>query len=275
MGLDVYLYRITDKQKHANWKKAYLEYESRADKENLDEDAERELRLELGLEPDPDEVYTEENCRWPHLFGKPVPWYDCPWEQPLGIDSTIDPDHMFKIGYFRSSYNESGINYILRDRIGIDLYEIFGASDDGEDFYPDWTAARARAGEALLDLRRSVEETDGVRVARLYLCPEGGVKDGAEALKVFMKIKRSHEGTDYNFSNRAGHFFFHKPYTLLAILPGKDSFFGSCCYAVFKTENEERTWWGWYITALKIVIETCDYVLASDDPSSFYMSWSG
>lgn len=274
MGLDVYLYRITDKEKRASWKKACLEYESRAEKEGLDDDARRELRLELGIEPDPDEVYTEENCRWPHLIGKPVRWYDCPWEQPLEIDSTTHPDHMFKIGYFRSSYNEGGINHILEDRIGTNLYEIFGASNDGKDFYPDWSAAKAGAEKAIADLQRVVEETDGVSVARIFLPPGGRVADAADALKKFMETKEAHKDTTFNFSNKDGHFFFNNPPKVLAILPGEGSFFGPCLYAIFQLDGG-GLWADWYINALKIVVETCDYVLASDDPGSFYMSWSG
>jgi hypothetical protein len=39
------------------------------------------------------------------------------------------PTHYFKVGYFRSSYNEWGLNRVLTKTIGKDLYYIFEPPD--------------------------------------------------------------------------------------------------------------------------------------------------
>ena len=31
----------------------------------------------------------------------------------------------------------------------------------------------------------------------------------------------------------------------------------------------------WYVKALEIVVETCDYVLAKSDPECYFLHWSG
>jgi len=45
-------------------------------------------------------------------------------------DSTIDPEHLFKIGYFRSSYNGSGIENVLSTRGLPTLHDIFEPTDE-------------------------------------------------------------------------------------------------------------------------------------------------
>ena len=66
------------------------------------------------------------------------------------------PDHLFKIGYFRSSYNESGINYVLESRGLPTLWTVFDAKP-GE-FVPDWEKSLERANYLLTDLKRSLKE---------------------------------------------------------------------------------------------------------------------
>jgi hypothetical protein len=59
------------------------------------------------------------------------------------------PKHYFKIGYFRSSYNDSGTNHVLSAITGKDLYWIFTPpEEDSYRFTPDWQAVLARAIEA-------------------------------------------------------------------------------------------------------------------------------
>jgi hypothetical protein len=66
----------------------------------------------------------------------------------INQDSQEFPEHYFKIGYFRSSYNSGGLNSILNDAIKKDLYWIFQTS---QDYYvqPDWKSSRRRAVQVL------------------------------------------------------------------------------------------------------------------------------
>ena len=73
-------------------------------------------------------------------------------------DSKKHPEHMFKIGYFRSSYNGGGINSVL-DSLGFGgLYWIFDNKDQYE-FAPDWEKSLKRVRE-VLDKFREFTDSD-------------------------------------------------------------------------------------------------------------------
>ena len=56
-------------------------------------------------------------------------------------DSTIDPKHLFKLGYFRSSYNERGIERVMRNINLPGLHDIFGVKGEEYNVRPDWQEA--------------------------------------------------------------------------------------------------------------------------------------
>jgi len=74
--------------------------------------------------------------------------------------STIDPDHMFKIGYFRSSYNDGGLNSIMQEQLGgRDLYWVFQPPEDREYcFCPDWAIARGRINQLVSEWKEKLED---------------------------------------------------------------------------------------------------------------------
>lgn len=95
--------------------------------------------------------WYEENGfdRWGELSGKDV--------EGIEINSEIDPDNMFKIGYFRSSYNSGGINHVLREQLGgRDLYWIFQPNDE---YYvrPDWAMAYGRVQQLIREWGERLE----------------------------------------------------------------------------------------------------------------------
>src|SRR5690348_14525919 len=102
MGLDVYLKKY--KEPVAAVLERVKQYEDSPLHESEDEGAEGQLatlatELKLGEYGDPESEYIENN-------------------------SAQFPEHMFKIGYFRSSYNSGGINSVLRGYGIPDLYGI-------------------------------------------------------------------------------------------------------------------------------------------------------
>lgn len=131
------------------------------------------------------------------------------------------PDHYFKIGYFRSSYNESGIERILRNLGLPTLANIFSVS--GEEYYvkPDWERAKQKTQE-VIDL---LKKEGGYRVhavsQNMFSQPE--VKSEADALEVFKKQLQldSERESKYNYSNRDGEFFFNEPLKVIAMIPGE------------------------------------------------------
>src|SRR6185295_11284101 len=152
MGLDVYLYRY-DVEK-AVMDKLEKQYETASNKawhfggktyEQLTAAEKSQARatnkataLKLGLDKDGEH----------------------PGKVKIEIDSALYPDHMFKIGYLRSSYNDEGINRVLRNAGLHDLSEIFQPGERYA-FRPDWDEALARAKYVLdrWQLRQESEES--------------------------------------------------------------------------------------------------------------------
>jgi hypothetical protein len=67
------------------------------------------------------------------------------------------PDCYSKVGYFRSSYNNSGTNSTLR-ALGLhDLYSLF-AAENGDYLFPDWQASYRRVVETLELLKLAERE---------------------------------------------------------------------------------------------------------------------
>jgi len=164
------------------------------------------------------------------------------------------PDHSFKVGYFRSSYNESGINYVLWSRGLPDLWEIFDAKS-GE-FVPDWEKSLERAKQLLADLRRSYEELPfGVSYMPVVSC---NVEDPKKAFEVFKRYKERKAPFD-SFINKDGFFFMKEPVQVHAIIPGKGT--------IFIIHSIVDAHVAFYTQAVEIVVETIEYVLGEDSPA--------
>ena len=214
-------------------------------------------------------------------------------EDKIEIDSTIDPDHLFKIGYFRSSYNDGGINNILRRHLGdeYDLSYIFNVQNDST-IFPDWQEAKVR-------VRWMIEQYEASRRD----CPADVMTVGVHDLIVdekqalaafkdeFAEFKKRGKGF-LSYSNRKG-FFDMRAFAgdeapkIVAVIPGArqnilaalqgippEKSMEPCAYVIFANENSDNEP-DHYLTSLKIVEETIDYVLASGAPEEFYLYWSG
>lgn len=190
----------------------------------------------------------------------------------IELDSKIHPDHMFKIGYLRSSYNSGGINSVLK-RIGCpDLYDIF---EPGEDYYvsPNWQLAQARAQAAINAIKEhmagpmaayDVIEVNGYD-------PVGSKEEALELLRKEMDRPSSFGG---GYSNRAGDWFLGDGLKIVGAVPGKPSFMGNPTYYLFTKSDEVGGNFKWYMEALEVTKEMIDYVLAQPDPDNFYLGWS-
>jgi hypothetical protein len=182
-------------------------------------------------------------------------------ETKIELHSKTDPNHLFKIGYFRSSYNGSGINGVLSDTIGTDLYQIFEASS----LYrvkPNWKSAKENLQSAL----SMMENDEGYSVMKF--ASKHNCQSATDALNIFreeLKTK-SHIG---DYSNGKGEFFLNNPIPVHGMIMGT-TWSGPCVYLIYKNEQGRQ----WYINAIKIMIETCDYVLQQEDSDRYYFHWS-
>jgi hypothetical protein len=262
MGLDIYLYRYEDFEETQRKENLYSEYENKvweeaSDYDSLSEEGKEEIRnknreyaLSLGL----DEYGSDVNM--------------C---NKVEMDHPDYPDHYFKIGYFRSSYNESGIQRILKNMDLPTLDDVFNVSDGEYYIKPDWQRSLEKVEELILKFK----EKGSYRVRAVYPEKFGneGPKSEAEALKIFQdEIDKNQEKCDYNYSNSKGGFSFHNPEKVLAMIPGQNRYIFNdrpCIFVVTGSDNS------WYIQALEIIRETCKFVLDKEDKEKYYLSWSG
>lgn len=189
----------------------------------------------------------------------------------IEVDSLNYPEHYFKIGYFRSSYNDQGINSILRN-LGIeDLYDIFEHDDDNYEFCPNWNQALDVVQRSIKDLKKD----KGYRVEAVsanMFAPDDVADTPAQALEMFNnKLKEKRPGGYNSFTNKEGHFYLDKAgLKVHALIPGKSALGMPCTFAVYKMKDGNK----YYIQALEIVKETIEYVLSQEDPQSYYLHWS-
>ena len=182
--------------------------------------------------------------------------------QSVELPSRTNPDHLFKIGYWRSSYNDGGINSVLARQIGMTLYDICEVENNHDyEFQLDWEAVIENCQEAIAKLE-ALPNYD-VITFRNFL---NKTHSAEEALSIFRKeaTKKSFFGSGY--SNGHGDFFHESPLTVLAVMPGERG------DVHLITQTEEGT--AFYVEALKIIIETCEYVLSQPDREKYYVTWS-
>lgn len=198
-------------------------------------------------------------------------------EQP----SSKYPDHLFRVGYFRSSYNESGINYKLRNIIGLDLYSIFNPPplDKSYHFQPDWELAKSIAQKTLRDLKDYINKGSygilKIDENPLVYRNNNAVTSEALALQKFQEILKKHCDSPFgNFTSANGHFFLSQPLKVLGVLHGRmEDVLGvtrNCQYIIYEDDNLE-----WYVQCLEIVEETCDWVLSQPERDRYCLAWTG
>ena len=196
--------------------------------------------------------------------------------------SKIDPKHSFKLGYFRSSYNDSGINNVLLKSIGVTLYDIFEVGVDDYIFTPDWSKARDNVVSAIDKYGKFLHQSMGFTTVKIDTMIDT-ISTESEALKEFLRQldirnSKSDDEKEYHYTNYStnngtflmnglsvhGVFFVPNKYErnkndVILIVKSKN----------FVVEND------WYYVALQIVLETIDYVLAQPDPEHYVLHWSG
>lgn len=263
MGLDIYLHRYDNFEDTREREKKYSEFSDNiwkkaGDYDSLEESKKEEIRKKE------DEFAKSLNLdKWGS---------DKDSVEGIEIDHPDYPDHYFKIGYFRSSYNGAGIERILRNLGLPTLADIFDVKGEGYYIHPDWEKAKQKTQE-VIDL---LKKEGGYRVhsvsPNIFSPPD--VHSEGEALEVFRKqIQREseREGEKHNYSNKEGEFFLAEPLKVLAMIPGETKILAKmpCVYVVTESDNE------WYIQALEIVKSTCEYVLQKENIDQYYLHWSG
>lgn len=200
------------------------------------------------------------------------------------VKSALHPDHMFEIGYFRSSYNEGGIERILNDRVGRSLEDVFPGDDEARVRVVDWSAALGRAKALRDDFVGHLATHGSFRVIRAehnHFVPLSELPTHERAaLAVFQthRLRERHPVSSSDYGCRDGDFFLgERGLRVRAIIPGtKSALFGAtdqpqpCQYVIVEADDFD-----WYTKALDVVVESCEWVLAQPDPERFVQHWSG
>jgi len=260
MGLDIYLKRYDNfedtrrrEEEHAKFSEKL--WEDAGDYDSLSEEKKEEIRKK-----------DEEFAKSLNLdkWGS-----DESGVESIEMNHPDYPDHYFKIGYFRSSYNGSGIERILRNLGVPTLSEIF---DYNGDYYlkPNWELSLIKCEETINEFK--TKGSYRVHHVSENIFKANDVTSEKQALDIFLgEMGRDHMGDLDSYSNLNGEFYLGKPLQVLAMIPGTYKIFGGhkCVYVITSSENQ------WYIESLEIVRDTVKYVLSQKNKEQYYLHWSG
>lgn len=259
MGLDIYLYKYADFEETQRKEKEYEAYSDCLWKHRVYADIPEEERDEIRKKEDIFKISLgiaeEDICR-----------------ERVELSSLIHPEHQFKIGYFRSSYNDSGINRILDTVCGKNLHHIFCSENSSYYIKPDWENALRVTDDLITKLNDHVNKIN-VSVSAVDVRDTSSEKlptSTNEALTLYIEefLKNPSLPFDGAYSNSVGLFSMKNAQKVKAFIPGV-RYNRPCVYIV-----HEETTFSWYIEALEIVKETIKYVLEQPDREKYILHWS-
>lgn len=266
MGLDVYLIHIDDVEKR---NKSNAEYQAKTDAISPYEDGKTPTQEEK-------DAYSAE-CEKIALALGLDKYGEYPGEVTLEQDSKTKPDHLFKIGYLRSSYNGSGINRML-EKIGLPtLNDIFEPGDEYK-FQPDWEAAKDKCESAIAALAgfMATPMADyGIFECAYNIFGDGkGLpNDEKAALQVFKNELDLHavlkDKAYDSYGNMSGRYFLDG-LKVCGFVHGKGFGDAPCTYVIYESKGE----WKWYLEALKITLETIEFAICHPERNKLYLHWS-
>jgi hypothetical protein len=208
---------------------------------------------------------------------------------PETPESTINPEHLFKIGYFRSSYNAGGINSVVRQMTGKEgLNWVFEKEDNEYTFQPNWTRAANRAQMLIAEMKAKTEDQGGhMFVIESSVNPfvdpadvEHMCSSKEDALKLYRQeysrqAEIHEDARKSGYSNISGHWFIGKPLEAVGVVMGIEKhWLGTkqvVTYVICKGTDEVLES---YLDSLRIVIETCEWVIAQPTPENYWLRWS-
>lgn len=266
MGLDIFLYRYDDYNKTQELEKLHHDFENEAWEGN---DVDGKFNL---LTDEQKDAYYKKVHNHAESLGLDKWGSAKEGVEKIEINSEKYPDHYFKVGYFRSSYNEGGIERILRNLGLPTMSDIFEHNDEYH-FQPNWERALVNVKSLIEDLKtKGAYRVHHVSPNIFNREPSKVVSEKA-ALDVFLEEVGKHMDHEekFNYSNSVGEFSFAEPMKVLAMIPGTYEMFGKreCVYVVTGSDNT------WYVNALEIIQETIEYVLSKENKEQYYLCWSG
>ena len=273
MGLDVYLYKYEDFTAGTTAEEEYSKRTEHLWSEPVAKDARFRSRSASNAREQAQAAVAQELGM---IKGE---WdFQCPREK-IELPSREYPEHCFKIGYLRSSYNEGGINHVLRQKGLPDLYMVFEPADRYR-FVPDWQGAKARIGKLREAYAVTLAGWKGQHYVtfvgqNIFINPSTLPSSESAALELYGQELSKSVGYG-SYSNCNGYFFLKAPLEVVGAIPGMGALGKPGVYLVCKTkqESQDQKSQDWYAQALEITEEMIDYVLAQPDPEHYALHWS-
>lgn len=186
------------------------------------------------------------------------------------FDSQTDPTHLFKVGYFRSSYNEGGFNHIMRNLGLPTLYEVcLGSENSPEDYevIPGWAAMKERA-ESVRAQVGSHPRAGWMVANAIYSTDPTQGKERAPRDVLLLAEEKLGDCTQEERFWTGGGLFSNPPMPVVAIVGGNRG----DVFAVIDDPEQRK----WLMDALSIVAETADYVLSqpAEEQPLYSLGWS-
>lgn len=270
MGLDVYFRKIDDFQKMKDLEAAHEAFceDQWGGNYNGLSDADKEVirgrikanALELGL---------KENGEYPGKTLLP--------ETP----STKYPDHMFNLGYWRSSYNSGGINSVAENNGLPSLYDIMMPPDGEYYFKPDWNACLERAEKAVAAWRAAEALPESLYgVIEEQMNQFVGMSDlgrPIDSARITHEKIVSETSFAHGFSCREGSFY-PEGIDVIGIRLGETMSWNKqmvpTVHLVYRRKDGKSPL-AWYRESIEIVHETLVHMMQHPDRDQIYVAWSG
>jgi hypothetical protein len=313
MGLDIYLYRYEDKDEYDKQKTECEVLESQIEEQVIKDIGYTKSREEFGKDKlvwgkrdysgglfETEKYHIEPNKELKEKYfaltkerrkkaAEEKGYHDNGYglEPKEGLRVGIEenhpkyPDHYFKIGYLRSSYNSAGINSVLSTKGLGDLHYIFGRYDDEYTFKPDWEESLKRCIEIKEKYLEKSTSDGGVYIyevsSNVGSSPVWESELGfyhPKSKEQAMEVYRHQLKNPGDYDNWFGAFRLENPEKVKAIIPGT-GMFGNKVYVVAQKEDSDTGVNDWYYKALEIIEDTIKYVLNQKDSEKYYLHWSG
>lgn len=197
--------------------------------------------------------------------------------------SKVNPDHLFKLDYWRSSYNGGGYNRFVDNLVGESLFSIMGDNlSDFEEYehqVTGWADIKARAQGVRALILEAPRLGCFFQTAKNLRPQDKTLSSEADAIEAYVEMaeeqrKMLEANPDRGFfggafSNYLG-FYDMDGLKVHAVLAGTGILGDAGVFVVYETTPETRDF---YVEATEIVIETAEWVLENGDKATVF--WSG
>ncbi len=194
----------------------------------------------------------------------------------IGTNSTVFPEHPFKLGYFSSADDENSLNEILKLRTGFDLkYIFFGEECSQNIIKPVWEDILLRFDNVKKILKETIEE-DGWFSFKLFDFTEknsNSIIGNKNALDIYLNRKKQTRNLKdmSKLITSDGIFYINHSPKILAILKNYNEKTNKPSVFVLFEASEKQS--KYYLEGLEIIRETVEFILNQPNQKDYELHW--